>query len=57
MPGGPYTKINSSLDTSTLYSDGTVQSGRTYYYVSTAVDATGMESGYSNKVQMVIPSP
>jgi len=56
-PGGPYTKINSSLDSSTLYTDSTVQSGRTYYYVSTAVDATGMESGYSNQLQMVIPSP
>ena len=40
-PGGPYTKINSSLDPSTLYTDSTVQSGQTYYYVSTAVDATG----------------
>jgi hypothetical protein len=55
-PGGPYTKINSSLDSSTLYTDSTVQSGQTYYYVSTAVDATGMESGYSNQLQMVIPS-
>jgi len=56
-PGGPYTKINSSLDPSTLYTDSTVQSGQTYYYVSTAVDATSMESGYSNQLQMVIPSP
>jgi hypothetical protein len=56
-PGGPYTKINSSLDPGTLYTDSTVQSGQTYYYVSTAVDATGMESGYSNQLQMVIPSP
>ncbi len=57
MPGGPYTKINSSLDPSTLYTDSTVQSGQTYSYVSTAVDATGMESGYSNQLQIVIPSP
>lgn len=56
-PGGPYSKINSSLDSSTLYTDSTVQSGQTYYYVSTAVDGTGMESGYSNQLQMVIPSP
>jgi hypothetical protein len=56
-PGGPYTKINFSLDASTVYTDSTVQSGQTYYYVSTAVDATGMESGYSNQLQMVIPSP
>jgi len=57
MPGGPYAKINSSLDPSTLYTDSTVQSGQTYYYVSTAVDATGMESSHSNQLQMVIPSP
>src|SRR5258708_30669194 len=56
-PGGPYTKINSSLDASTVYTDSTVQSGQTYYYVSTSVDATGMESVYSNQLQMVIPSP
>jgi fibronectin type 3 domain-containing protein len=56
-PGGPYTKINSSLDSSTLYTDSTVQSGQTYYYVITAVDATGMESAYSNQLQLEIPSP
>jgi hypothetical protein len=56
-PGGPYTKINSSLDPSSLYTDSTVQSGQTYYYVTTAVDSMGVESGYSNQLQMVVPSP
>ncbi len=55
--GGPYAQVNSSLDPSTLYTDGTVQNGQTYYYVSTAVNAAGAESGYSNQLQMVIPSP
>jgi fibronectin type 3 domain-containing protein len=55
--GGPYTKINSTLDASTNYTDNSVQAGQTYYYVTTAVDSTGIESGYSNQVQAVIPSP
>jgi fibronectin type 3 domain-containing protein len=28
---GPYTKINSTLDPSTSYSDSTVQAGQTYF--------------------------
>ncbi|HVO80848.1 MAG TPA: choice-of-anchor D domain-containing protein [Terriglobales bacterium] len=55
--GGPYTKINSALDTGTTYADGSVESGQTYYYVTTAVDDNGNESGYSNEVQALIPSP
>jgi len=54
---GPYSKINSALDPSLTYSDGTVQSGRTYYYVTTAVDSTGAESAYSNNVSAVVPFP
>jgi hypothetical protein len=54
--GGPYTKINSSLDPSTTYTDSTVQNGQIYYYVSTAVNGAGTESGYSNQLQMAIPS-
>jgi hypothetical protein len=54
--GGPYAKVNSSLDPSTFYTDNTVQNGQTYYYVSTAVNSAGAESGYSNQLQMVIPA-
>jgi len=54
--GGPYAKVNSSRDPSTLYTDNTVQNGQTYYYVSTAVNSDGAESGYSNQLQMVIPA-
>ena len=39
--GGPYTKLNSSLIATTSYTDQTVQSGYTYYYVTTAVDSPG----------------
>jgi len=54
---GPYSKINPSLNASLYFSDGTVQSGQTYYYATTAVDATGIESPYSNQVQAIVPMP
>jgi hypothetical protein len=55
--GGPYTEINPTLDPSTTYTDSTVLSGQTYYYVSTALDASGVESGFSNQVKATIPTP
>jgi hypothetical protein len=55
--GGPYTKITAALNATTNYTDNTVQAGLTYYYATTAVDAREVESGYSNQVQAVIPSP
>jgi len=54
---GPFSKINPSLDTSLSYSDGSVQSGKTYYYATTAVDSSGQESSYSNQIQAVVPFP
>jgi hypothetical protein len=57
VSSGPYTMINTSLDSSTNYTDSTVVSGTTYYYVTTEVNAQGQESGYSNVVKAVIPSP
>jgi hypothetical protein len=55
--GGPYSKINSVLDASTLYSDTSVADGQTYYYVTTAVNSSNEESAYSNQAQAVIPPP
>jgi hypothetical protein len=55
QPSGPFAKINSSLETATVYTDGTVVSGQTYYYATTAVDSSGTESGYSNVAQAVVP--
>jgi hypothetical protein len=55
--GGPYAKINSVLDASTTYTDSSVQGGQAYYYVTTAVDSGGAQSGYSNEIKAVIPSP
>jgi len=55
ISGGPYTKINSAVDASTVYTDKSVQDGQTYYYVTTAVAGDGNESSYSNQTQAVIP--
>jgi Abnormal spindle-like microcephaly-assoc'd, ASPM-SPD-2-Hydin len=52
---GSYSKINSSLDPNTSYSDSTVASGVTYYYAATAVNSSGEESGYSSPVEVAVP--
>jgi hypothetical protein len=57
VTGGPYARINSELAPSTGYSDDSVASGQTYYYVTTAVNLNGAESGYSNEAEEVIPNP
>jgi hypothetical protein len=57
VSGGPYSLLNSALDSATAYTDNTVVSGQTYYYVATAVDSDSNESGYSTQVQAVIPNP
>ena len=57
VSGGPYSKINSALEAATTFTDNSVTAGRTYYYVTTAIDGSGNESGYSNQTQAVIPTP
>jgi len=53
--GGPYARVTSSPSAATLYTDMAVYGGQTYYYVVTAVDANGVESGYSNQTVAQIP--
>lgn len=53
--GGPYSRVNTSLLTALSFTDGSVQSGNTYYYVATSVDSSNVESGYSNIATAVIP--
>jgi hypothetical protein len=55
--GGPYSKIDPVLNSSTTFTDSSVQSGQNYYYVTTSVDSTGAQSSYSNEIQVVIPTP
>src|SRR6266446_3001052 len=57
VSGGPYSKLNSSLIALTTHTDSTVQSGQTYFYVVTAVDASNVESAYSNTISAIIPFP
>jgi ASPM-SPD-2-Hydin domain-containing protein len=52
---GTFSKINSTLESNTAYSDGTVVSGKTYYYAATSVSASGQESARSTPVQATVP--
>jgi hypothetical protein len=55
---GSFSKINSVLNTTTLYTDSAVVDGTSYCYATTAVDSSNAESGYSNIASNVqIPAP
>lgn len=47
--GGPYSLINGSLLANSEYFDTDVSNGESYYYVVTALDSTGNESGNSEE--------
>jgi hypothetical protein len=55
VSGQKYQKINSSLVQGLTYADSTVLSGKTYYYVTRAVDDQGHESANSNETSVLIP--
>lgn len=55
VSGSSYSRINSSPTAATQYTDGTVSSGKTYYYVVTAVTSNGTESARSSQTTAVIP--
>jgi hypothetical protein len=55
ISGGDYIKINSSLIHGITFTDNTVEGGRTYYYVTRAVDDRGNESINSNEITAAIP--
>ena len=53
---GTYSKINSTTDPNTAYTDSTVVSGQTYYYAATSVSSSGQESARSTPpVQAAVP--
>lgn len=52
---GSYTKLNSTVDPNTAYTDNNVTAGMTYYYAATAVTSSGQESTYSTPIQVSIP--
>jgi fibronectin type 3 domain-containing protein len=45
------------MNADTSYTDSSVEAGQTYFYVTTAVDASGKESANSNQTQATVPSP
>ncbi|MCI0352523.1 MAG: fibronectin type III domain-containing protein [Acidobacteriales bacterium] len=53
--GGPYSRITSSTLPALTYEDRNVVSGRSYYYVVTAVASGGMESVYSSEAKAIVP--
>ncbi len=53
---GPYTRMNSSPHPKTTFTDASVFSGETYFYMTTSVNKNGTESKYSNQVQVRIPN-
>jgi len=53
--GSNYVKITASPVTTPSYVDSSVVRGTTYYYVTTAVDASGDESAYSNQASAAVP--
>jgi len=52
--GSGYVKLGSGVS-GPPFEDRLVTSGRTYYYVVTAVDSKGRESQFSREVRAVIP--
>jgi hypothetical protein len=52
---GVYSKLNSTLDSGTTYTDPSVTPGTTYYYAVTSVNSSGQESGYSTPVEVQVP--
>jgi fibronectin type 3 domain-containing protein len=52
-----YSKVNASLNVDVSYADTAVAAGQTYFYVVKSVDGNDVESGASNEVQVIIPSP
>jgi len=55
VSGNLFARVNGALVAGLAYTDSSVQSGTTYYYVATAVDGSGNESVFSNQVSAAIP--
>jgi fibronectin type 3 domain-containing protein len=53
--GGPYTRLNPNSVSVMQYTDSSVSSGQTYYYVATELDSSGNESAYSGEWNCTVP--
>ena len=54
VSGGPFVKLTSTPLISPSYTDNSVQSERTYYYVVTALNASAQESAHSSEVTAIV---
>jgi hypothetical protein len=52
---GPFARLSPSVIAGTTYTDTTAQSNTNYFYVATAVNAAGIESGFSNEISVKVP--
>ena len=50
-----FARLNSSVDATAAYTDGTVQSGAAYDYRVTSLNSSGLESSPSNKISVNVP--
>jgi fibronectin type 3 domain-containing protein len=55
--GTNYVLLNATRVIGLTYTDNTVQSGLTYYYVVTSVASNGTQSINSSQVAVTVPSP
>jgi fibronectin type 3 domain-containing protein len=53
--GGPFAKLNAAPLTVLIFTDSTVSSGTTYFYIVTSIAPDGTESGFSNQATAVVP--
>ena len=49
-------RLSSSVDPSTSYTDNGVPGGQTYYYAVTAVDSSNVESMQSSPISVIVPN-
>lgn len=56
VSGGPYPNYTTAPIPALNYTDTGVVAGATYYYVVTSIDASGVESIYSNQAVAAVPS-
>ena len=54
--GGPYVQINTVPIANLFFLDSTAAVSTTYFYVATAVDASGDQSAYSNEASVTTPA-
>jgi fibronectin type 3 domain-containing protein len=55
VSGGPYTKMTSTPVPTTSYTDNSVLSGQTYFFVVTSVDSNNLESAFSTEASALVP--